>query len=1143
MNTLLQNSNRKTNVFLTILFLFVCNTMFSATYYSKATGNLNLTSTWGTATDGTGTAPVNFTTNGNVFFIRNNANPTISANWTVSGSGSKVVLGDGINPCNFTVGGALVLRGTIDASANATITLTTTGTLNGIVLGTLANTSTVHYAGANQTIRNYNYGNLNISGTGIKSWNIGGTGKIINGNLNINSGVALTISGNRTLSITGITDISGTINLTTNQNRLFTGDITLNSGGIWNETAAQSVTFAGSLTNNATTFTANTGVHTFSGAAKTISGATALVIPSVAITGTRSIVFGTTVTVNTALSGAGALTNLGILNSGGTVSTTTLANAGTMTKSGTGTMTTVLANLTNIGILNLIGSGAIRGITNNAGGIVNIVNAGTITSFNNATATSTLNISDLTVPTITTLTATTAGNTVNYSGAGRQTVKATTYSKLNLSGGNTKTFSTTTTVANMLSIASGTNVNLTTARTHSCVGLSLGGVSQSTGAYGGTRSTGTTINTTYFTTTSGKINNNCTAVVITTQPATPTTTCNANAIQTITVAATGTGLIYSWRKASIAITNGGVFSGQGTPTLTLTNPTVADVGSYDVVVSSSCASSVTSTAVTVSVSASATWTGVADTSWANAANWSSCGVPNSNSNVIINFGANEPIIASNVTINSLTIDSEMTLTVNSGNNLTVTNTIINEGALTIKNNANLIQTDNVVNTGAGVTTVERESSLLFRLDYTLWSSPVTGTQTLGGFSPLTSTNRFYEYNTAANLYTGVARQSSFELGKGYLIRMPNTWVDFVPLPGPPVTPGPPASWVGVFTGTPNNGDITISGLAPGQFYAVGNPYPSTIDADLFLNGSPTDGTLYFWRKTNSAAETAYATYTLAGGAGTSAGNSSGVPNGTIQVGQGFLVKTDAGIGIEINFNNLMRVANTTNQFFRTKKTVKNRIWLNLSKGTTPVNQMLVAYMTGATHDVDKAIDGKYFNDSQTALNSLINNDEFAIQGRSLPFDGTDSVPLAFKTATDGNFTIAIDRVDGLFASGQDIYLVDSKTGTETNLKTSPYSFTAASGVDNSRFSLKYQKTLNVDDAIFSENNVTVYTKNGSLYVNSGEMVINSVLVYDFQGRLIAERNNMKATAVTLDNLKASNQVLLVKVSGENNQVVTKKVVN
>lgn len=254
MSTLLQNSNRKTNVFLTILFLFVCNTMFSANYYSKTTGNLNLTSTWGTATDGTGTAPVNFTTNGNVFFIRNNANPTIIANWTVSGTGSKVVLGDGINPCNFTIGSALVFIGTIDASANATITLTTTGTLNGIVLGTLANTSTVNYAGANQTIRNYNYGNLNISGTGIKSWNIGGTGKIINGNLNINSGVALTISGNRTLSITGITDISGTINLTTNQNRLFTGDVILNTGGIWNESSTQQINFAGNFTNNATTF-------------------------------------------------------------------------------------------------------------------------------------------------------------------------------------------------------------------------------------------------------------------------------------------------------------------------------------------------------------------------------------------------------------------------------------------------------------------------------------------------------------------------------------------------------------------------------------------------------------------------------------------------------------------------------------------------------------------------------------------------------------------------------------------------------------------------------------------------------------------------------------------------------------------------
>ena len=57
------------------------------------------------------------------------------------------------------------------------------------------------------------------------------------------------------------------------------------------------------------------------------------------------------------------------------------------------------------------------------------------------------------------------------------------------------------------------------------------------------------------------------------------------------------------------------------------------------------------------------------------------------------------------------------------------------------------------------------------------------------------------------------------------------------------------------------------------------------------------------------------------------------------------------------------------------------------------------------------------------------------------------------------------------------------------------------------------------------------------------MIINTIQVYDVQGRLIAERKNVNATTATLENLKVTNQVLLVKVSGANNQEVTKKVVN
>ncbi len=93
------------------------------------------------------------------------------------------------------------------------------------------------------------------------------------------------------------------------------------------------------------------------------------------------------------------------------------------------------------------------------------------------------------------------------------------------------------------------------------------------------------------------------APAITAQPTAPAAVCSGSGTQTISVTATGAGLTYSWRRAGVAVVNGGVISGQGTATLTLTNPTAANAGSYDVVVSGTCAPAVTSSAVTVTVNA------------------------------------------------------------------------------------------------------------------------------------------------------------------------------------------------------------------------------------------------------------------------------------------------------------------------------------------------------------------------------------------------------------------------------------------------------------------------------------------------------------------------------------------------------------
>jgi hypothetical protein len=69
-----------------ILFFGINFSVKATHYYSKSTGNLELTSSWtDDITLAAGNAPANFTTSGDVFNIRNNAFPTVGANWTVSG--------------------------------------------------------------------------------------------------------------------------------------------------------------------------------------------------------------------------------------------------------------------------------------------------------------------------------------------------------------------------------------------------------------------------------------------------------------------------------------------------------------------------------------------------------------------------------------------------------------------------------------------------------------------------------------------------------------------------------------------------------------------------------------------------------------------------------------------------------------------------------------------------------------------------------------------------------------------------------------------------------------------------------------------------------------------------------------------------
>jgi hypothetical protein len=494
----------------------------------------------------------------------------------------------------------------------------------------------------------------------------------------------------------------------------------------------------------------------------------------------------------------------------------------------------------------------------------------------------------------------------------------------------------------------------------------------------------------------------------------------------------------------------------------------------------------------------------------------------------------------------LAILSGATLNVTT-NTLTVAGAIANNGTMTLANNASLIQAG-TTNTNTGNITVNRNSSPLLLLDYTLWSSPVAG-QSLTAFSPLTSQNpsRFYTFDTTFNTggvngaFKEIANPSlattNFAAGAGYLIRMPNT-----------ASVSTSSPYAGAFTGVPNNGDISVSlltGASAGLRYnLIGNPYPSPISIATFVtnNTANIQTTLYFWRKTNAAAGSAYCTYNATGSVFTSNGNLQAVdPQGVIQTAQGFLVEAKSG-ATSVIFRNGQRVINTVGQFFKTKQLAEpNRIWLNATNTSGAFSQMALSYIDGAGMGIDD-YDSKYINDSPFALTSSINNEDYIIQGRPA-FDASDIVDLNFKTDGVGNYTIAIDNAKGVFAKGQDIYLVDSETGTETNLQERGYNFTATRGIYTNRFSLKYQKTLKNNESALNNSSVQVHKNNGTLHVNSNAKAIDNIKVYDVQGRLIAELKNVKSTKATITNLRAENQVLLVQVTGEDKSEVTKKVFN
>lgn len=530
------------------------------------------------------------------------------------------------------------------------------------------------------------------------------------------------------------------------------------------------------------------------------------------------------------------------------------------------------------------------------------------------------------------------------------------------------------------------------------------------------------------------------------------------------------------------------------------------------------------------------------TTW-NGTEWDN-GVPNITKTAVIASGT--LTVSEDMQMCTLYVNNTAEVIIESGVNLTVANVvnIATTASMLVENNANLIQIDNIQNTGN--ITVQRNSSPIKRLDYTLWSSPVTG-QNLFNFSPETLPNRFYTYDSTDNLYSAIPglgdeSETIFEKGRGYLIRAANNHPDV------------PTVWEGEFEGLPNSGTVSVplntSNDPALRYTLVGNPYPSAISIEEFVkrNSLNINGQLWFWRKTNNPETSSYCTVMADGdyvGNGALQDSEAFDPQGVIRTGQGFFVQASSSSPANIIFNNSLREADNSNRFFRNamdNQPENNRFWLNIAKGNNFFGQTLVNYRTGATMGIDYGMDGKArVNEGSVKLYTVEGENTLAIQARSLPFTSEDVVQLGFRAEESGTLTIVLDKYDGLFAT-QNIYLEDTYLGVNQNIKNSGYEFATEAGTFNDRFRVVYAEALDTDVPPLSAGNIIVYKQGNALNINAGKTNLKSVELFDVRGRMLFAADSINAAETSITSIQPQQQFLIINAVTENGVKISKKII-
>ena len=284
--------------------------------------------------------------------------------------------------------------------------------------------------------------------------------------------------------------------------------------------------------------------------------------------------------------------------------------------------------------------------------------------------------------------------------------------------------------------------------------------------------------------------------------------------------------------------------------------------------------------------------------------------------------------------------------------------------------------------------------------------------------------------------------------------------------------------------------------------SVGNPYPSyiplnnnTLDNSTPLNFITTNASAlddlfeagYIW----DAATTTYVPI-----------NNTASVTRYIAPGQGFMVKSDADGGI-ISITEAMQShqSGSNDVFSRTEDTTP-RIVIEISNGSLLRNTN-IAYFENATLGIDSRYDaGVYSNYAFNIYTRLLDNSNTTdLHTQALPNSNYENMVIPVGVNADSSTEITISISASNLPSGIMVFLEDKEQNTFTRVDDgSTYATTHSSnGVDRFYVHTSFTNLTTLDVAL---SNISIYSKNKTIYLNGLPRRETRITLYDLLGRVV-----------------------------------------